>query len=105
MDFACFQVWTFSDEHAKSEKRNKDIYPKFHQKVRKICQKFSTNCKKTIRQSMLKLPRDKNSKYEPKIKERGAGLQPKVDPKGVWVCRGDEQPVEPGPRGGVGEGF
>ena len=40
-----------------------------------------TNYKKTIPQSILKLPRDKKSNYEPKNEARDADLQPNVDSK------------------------
>ena len=74
MEFAIFQVWTFSDKSIKTIWKNHGNYSLKSLKIPTKLKECLTNCKKTIPMSILKLARDKKSKHEPKKEARGADL-------------------------------
>ena len=66
MDFACFQVWKFSEKHVKTTEKNHEILVQNSLKTVQILLKSWKNSRKTISKWILKLPSDKKSKNEPK---------------------------------------
>ena len=86
-EFTCFQVWTSSEKHATSISKKHGQLLDNSLTISNIHPKCATNYKKTIPQSISKLPRGKKSKNEPKKRSTRCrfAAKTKVGPKGGTV--------------------